>query len=66
MWHSYQGLAEWWVLANADWLIGASGSNYAITATAWGLGPEGGMERFDYTTGTCASACVFANEIQIF
>ncbi len=40
-------MAEWWVLANADYLVANAGSNFASTATAWGFGPGGAMLRFD-------------------
>jgi hypothetical protein len=46
------GMAEWWVLANADYLVANAGSQYAATATAWGLGPDGYMLRFDEVSET--------------
>jgi hypothetical protein len=46
------GMAEWWVLANADYLAANAGSSFAATATAWGLGPDGYMLRFDEVSET--------------
>jgi hypothetical protein len=45
--HAAWGVAEWWVLGNADWLVTSTGSNYAATSVAHGLGPAGRMERYD-------------------
>jgi hypothetical protein len=43
--HRSLALAEWWVLANAQWLATTRYSSYSATAAAWGLGPGGRMER---------------------
>ena len=40
------------MLANADYLVANAGSNFAATATAWGLGPGGAMLRFDEVSET--------------
>jgi hypothetical protein len=50
--NSKSGMAEWWVLANADYLVANAGSSFAATATAWGLGPDGYMLRFDEVSET--------------
>jgi hypothetical protein len=57
--HADWGFAEWWVLANVNWLVAASGSNYATTSIAHGLGPNGGMERFDLISGASISQTTF-------
>lgn len=49
---SLPGMAEWWVLGNADYLVANAGSNFAATATAWGLGPDGTMLRYDEVSET--------------
>jgi hypothetical protein len=40
-------LVEWWVLAQAQWLLTNGGTSFADTAAAVGLGPRGNMARYD-------------------
>ena len=43
--HQVMGMAEWWILAQSQWLLSA-GSSFSETAAKVGLGPMGAMERF--------------------
>jgi len=45
--HGDWAITEWFLLSNAHWLIGHSGSAFAETAAILGLSPLGAMERFD-------------------
>ena len=49
--HGDWSIAEWFVLSNAHWLIGHSGSSFAETASTLGLSPSGVMERYDMIHG---------------
>lgn len=40
--------AEWWILAQAEWLIMLYPSAYSTTAAEVGFGTTGAMQRFDY------------------
>jgi hypothetical protein len=46
--HHDMGLVEWWIIANAHWLVVGRSSNFPVTAGMWGLGPGGRMERYDH------------------
>jgi hypothetical protein len=64
--HNDMSLVEWWILANAQWLVTTRYSSYPATAGAWGLGIGGRMERMevhgrpvfriDWTRDDCAPA----------
>ena len=45
--HANHAMLEWFILAHTNWMMGHSGSSYAETAAALGLGPLGVMERVD-------------------
>lgn len=45
--HADMAMAEWWILAQSDWLCSA-GSSFSETASGVGLGPYGAMERYTY------------------
>jgi hypothetical protein len=49
--HGNMAMVEWWILANANWLMGHSGTSYSETAAGYGLGPKGNMERMDMVHG---------------
>lgn len=46
--HGNMAMAEWWILANSNWLLSHSGTSFSETAATFGLGPSGVMERFDF------------------
>lgn len=48
--HGNMAMAEWWILANSNWLLSHSGTSFSETAATFGLGPRGVMERFDFLT----------------
>jgi len=45
---SQLAMAEWWAMANSNWLMMNAGTSFSTTAASFGLGPTGVMERFDY------------------
>jgi hypothetical protein len=49
--HGEMAIVEWWILANAQWLQSHSGTSFSDSASGWGLGPLGGMERIDIVHG---------------
>ncbi len=45
---SQMAMAEWWVMAQSNWLMMNAGSSFSTTAASVGLSTTGVMERFDY------------------
>ena len=46
--HQVFGMAEWWILAQSNWLMASGYSTYADTAANVGLGTHGIMERYSH------------------
>ena len=46
--HQLMGIAEWWILAQSQWLTSSGVSSFSDTAADVGLGSHGMMGRFAY------------------
>jgi len=60
--HGDWAITEWFLLSNAHWLIGHSGSAFAETAAILGLSPLGAMERFDMIHELSYQATSYRND----